>query len=156
MQERNVIGSATAAFISPFVNFFEALTPYLLFAILLIIADSRFGIKAAQKRGETIRTSRKWRRAINKLVDYICWISLAGVFGQTYNEILGIPMLSAFVMLIIYCIELTSCFNNYFEYKGIYFRISLSGAIKAITRKFTKSDISEIIQEHETKDNTNT
>lgn len=157
MQERNVIGSATAAFISPFVNFFEALTPYLIFAIILIVADSRFGIEAARKRGETIRTSRKWRRAINKLVDYICWISLAGVFGQTYNEVVGIPTLSAFVMLIIYCIELTSCFNNYFEYKGINFRISLSGAVKAISRKFTKADISEIIEEkrNETNDNTN-
>lgn len=151
MQERNIIGSATAAVISPFVNFFDALTPYLLFAIILIIVDSRFGIEAAKKRGEVIRTSRKWRRAINKLVDYICWISLAGVFGQTYNEIVGIPTLSAFVMLIIYCIELTSCFNNYFEYKGIDFRISLSGAIKSIIRKFTKSDISEVIQDHENK-----
>lgn len=157
MTERNVIGSATAAVISPFVGFLDALTPYLIFAIILIIADSRFGIEAARKRGETIRTSRKWRRAINKLVDYICWISLAGVFGQTYNEVVGIPTLSAFVMLIIYCIELTSCFNNYFEYKGINFRISLSGAVKAISRKFTKADISEIIEEkrNETNDNTN-
>lgn len=156
MSERNIIGSATAAVISPFVGFFDALTPYLLFAIVLIIADSRFGIEAAKTRGEVIRTSRKWRRAINKLVDYICWISLAGIFGQAYNEILGIPTLSAFVMLIVYCIELTSCFNNYFEYKGINFRISLSGAIKAISRKFTKADISKIIEEKgdETNDNT--
>lgn len=163
MQERNIIGSATAAVISPFVDFFDALTPYLLFAIILIIADSRFGIKAAQKRGEIIRTSRKWRRAINKLVDYICWISLAGVFGQTYNEILGIPTLSAFVMLIVYCIELTSCFNNYFEYKGIDFRISLVGAFKAITKKFTKTDVTDIVEfkkveekRDETNDNSNT
>lgn len=156
MQERNIIGSATAAVISPFVNFFDALTPYLLFAIILIIVDSRFGIEAAKKRGEVIRTSRKWRRAINKLVDYICWISLAGVFGQAYNDVLGIPTLSAFVMLIVYCIELTSCFNNYFEYKGINFRISMFGAIKAITKKFTKTDVTDIIKSvEETKDETN-
>lgn len=160
MSERNIIGSTTAAVISPFVGFFDALTPYLLFAIILIITDSRFGIEAAKKRGEVIRTSRKWRRAINKLVDYICWISLAGIFGQAYNEILGIPTLSAFVMLIVYCIELTSCFNNYFEYKGINFRISLVGVVKAITKKFTKTDVADIIKpieekENETNDNTN-
>ena len=160
MQERNIIGSTTAAVLSPFVDFFDALAPYILFAIVLIIADSRFGIEAAKKRGEVIRTSRKWRRAINKLVDYICWISLAGVFGRAYNEILGIPTLSAFVMLIVYCIELTSCFNNYFEYKGINFRISLVGAVKAITKKFTKTDVADIIKpieekKNETNDNTN-
>lgn len=158
MQERNIIGSATAAVLSPFVDFFDALAPYLLFAIVLIIADSRFGIEAAKKRGEVIRTSRKWRRAINKLVDYICWISLAGVFGQTYNEILGIPTLSAFVMLVVYCIELTSCFNNYLEYKGIEFRLSLLGIIKGIAKKFTKTDITDVLEKKDnddTKDNTN-
>lgn len=158
MQERNIIGSATAAVLSPFVDFYDALAPYLLFAIVLIIADSRFGIEAAKKRGEVIRTSRKWRRAINKLVDYICWISLAGVFGQTYNEILGIPTLSAFVMLVVYCIELTSCFNNYFEYKGIEFRLSLFGIIKGIGKKFTKTDITDVLEKkdnNDTKDNTN-
>ena len=158
MTERNVIGSATAAVLSPFVDFFDALAPYLLFAIVLIIADSRFGIEAAKKRGEVIRTSRKWRRAINKLVDYICWISLAGVFGQTYNEILGIPTLSAFVMLVVYCIELTSCFNNYLEYKGIEFRLSLLGIIKGIAKKFTKTDITDVLEKKDnddTKDNTN-
>lgn len=158
MQERNIIGSATAAVLSPFVDFYDALAPYLLFAIVLIIADSRFGIEAAKKRGEVIRTSRKWRRAINKLVDYICWISLAGVFGQTYNEILGIPTLSAFVMLVVYCIELTSCFNNYLEYKGIEFRLSLLGIIKGIAKKFTKTDITDVLEKKDnddTKDNTN-
>ena len=158
MQERNIIGSATAAVLSPCVGFYDALAPYLLFAIVLIIADSRFGIEAAKKRGEVIRTSRKWRRAINKLVDYICWISLAGVFGQTYNEILGIPTLSAFVMLVVYCIELTSCFNNYLEYKGIEFRLSLLGIIKGIAKKFTKTDITDVLEKKDnddTKDNTN-
>ena len=72
MQDRNVIGGATAALLSPFVGFFEGLLPFLMLALILIIVDSRFGILAARKRGEVIRPSRKWRRAINKLVDYIC------------------------------------------------------------------------------------
>lgn len=161
MSERNVIGSATAAVLSPFVGFFDALMPYLIFAIVLIIADSRFGVEAAQKRGETIRTSRKWRRAINKLVDYICWISLAAVFSQTYNDVLGIPTLCAFVMLIIYSIELISCFNNYFEYKGVHFRISSVNLFKALAKKFTKTDVTNIIEKveeknDETKNDSNT
>lgn len=140
MQERNVIGSATAVAVAPFVEFFQALTPFLIIAIVLIITDSRFGIEAAEKRGETIRASRKWRRAINKLVDYICWVSLAGVFSNTYSDVLGIPMLAAFVMLIVYSIELVSIFNNYFEYKGLDIRISLIKAVKSVWKRFTKSD----------------
>lgn len=138
MQERNIIGSATAAALTPFVDFYSALTPYIMLAIVLIIADSRFGVEAAMKRGEVIRSSRKWRRAINKLVDYICWISLAGVFGQTYSNVLGIPALSAAVLLIVYAIEITSCFNNYFEYKGVDVRISFSRIFKVWWKKTAK------------------
>ena len=101
MQERNIIGSATTVALTPFIDFYQALVPYIILAIVLIIADSRFGIEAAQKRGEVIRQSRKWRRAINKLVDYICWISLAGVFSNAYSNILGIPALSGVVLLIV-------------------------------------------------------
>lgn len=119
MQDRNVIGASTAAVISPLVSFYQEMIPYLLLAIILIIVDSRFGIKAAKKRGEKIRPSRKWRRAINKLVDYICWITLAGLIGQTFGESFHIPVLSVIVLCIVYGIELTSIVNNYFEYKGI-------------------------------------
>lgn len=138
MQERNIIGSATASALAPFVEFYGALTPYIILAIVLIIADSRFGVEAAQKRGEVIRSSRKWRRAINKLVDYICWISLAGVFGQAYSDVLGIPTLSAIVLLIVYAIEITSCFNNYFEFKGLDIRLSFSKIFTMWFRKVSK------------------
>lgn len=119
MQDRNVIAGATAAMISPLVDFYSKLLPFLVLAILLIAIDSRFGIKASRKRGELIRASRAVRRAINKLVDYICWITLAGMLGQTFGVVFHIPLLSMIVLMIVYAIELTSIFNNYFFYKGI-------------------------------------
>ena len=128
----------------PFIDFYKSLTPFIILAIVLIIADSRFGVEAAQKRGETIRQSRKWRRAINKLVDYICWISLAGVFSNTYSNILGIPMLSGIVLLIVYAIELVSCFNNYFEFKGIPIRLSMTTIFTHWFKKVSKSDVNII------------
>jgi L-lactate permease len=132
----------------PFVNFYQALVPYIILAIALIIVDSRFGIEAAKKRGETIRQSRKWRRAINKLVDYICWISLAGVFSNAYSEVLGVPMLSAIVMLVVYAIEIVSCFNNYFESKGIDIRISFTCIFTHWFKKVSKSDV-DIVEKKE-------
>ena len=119
MQDRNVIAGATAAVISPLVDFYSKLLPFLILAIALIIIDSRFGIQASRKRGEAIRASRAVRRAINKLVDYICWVTLAGMIGQTFGTAFHIPLLSIIVLCFVYSIELTSIFNNYFFYKGI-------------------------------------
>lgn len=114
-----------ATVISPFVEFYQALLPFLILAVVLIVADTRFGVEASIKRGETFRPSRMMRRAINKLVDYICWITLAGVVGNAFGTILGIPILSALILLVVYGIELTSCFNNYFEFKGINKKINI-------------------------------
>lgn len=137
----------------PFIDFYQKLTPFIILAIVLIIADSRFGVEAAQKRGEVIRQSRKWRRAINKLVDYICWISLAGVFSNAYSDVLGIPMLSGIVLLIVYAIEIVSCFNNYFEFKGINLRLSFNALFQYWFEKVSKSDkeIIEKLNDNETK-----
>lgn len=148
MQDRNIIGAATSMALMPFIDFYKSLTPFIILAIVLIIADSRFGVEAAQKRGETIRQSRKWRRAINKLVDYICWISLAGVFSNTYSNILGIPMLSGIMLLIVYAIELVSCFNNYFEVKGIPIRLSMTTIFTHWFKKVSKSEV-DIIEKKE-------
>lgn len=125
MQERNIISGAMATVISPFVEFYQALLPFLILAVVLIVADTRFGVEASIKRGEQFRPSRMMRRAINKFVDYICWITLAGVVGNAFGTVLGIPILSALILLVVYGIELTSCFNNYFEFKGINKQINI-------------------------------
>ena len=144
MQDRNVIGGTTAVFFSFLVDFYNALIPYLGLAIILIIVDSRFGIKAAKKRGEAIRPSRKWRRAINKLVDYICWITLAGTIGQTFGKAMDIPLLSVIVLCIVYAIELTSIFNNYFEYKGVAKKFN---GLKFFAKLIGKPEIEECIED---------
>lgn len=140
-----------ASAIMPLLTFYENLMPYILLAIALIIVDSRFGVKASRKRGETIRPSRKWRRAINKLVDYVCWVTLAGVFGQAYGSVLDIPALAALMLLVVYGIELTSIFNNYFEYKGMRMKIDVFKLLR-------RPDIEQCIEDvgdDKTKENEN-
>lgn len=148
MQERNIINGATTAMVAPLLDFYNNLIPFILLAIVLIIVDSRFGIAAARKRGETIRPSRKWRRAINKLVDYVCWVTLAGLFGQTFGSILGVPILSGLFLLIVYGIEVTSCFNNYFEYKGIKKKVNI---FKLFNRPEVENCIEDIPDKKEGK-----
>lgn len=140
IQKRNIINGTTAAIVAPLLEFYNRLIPFLLLAIVLIIVDSRFGVAAARKRNEPIRTSRKWRRAINKLVDYICWVILAGMFGKTFGEILGIPILSAGILLIVYGIEISSCFNNYFEAKGIKKKVN-------IFKLFNRPEVEQCIED---------
>ena len=50
-QERSVINGATAMFVSPVVDFYQSMSPFLLLALVLIVADTRFGVAAARKQG---------------------------------------------------------------------------------------------------------
>ena len=125
MQERNIINGFTSAALIPLIQFYQRLIPFLLLALILIVVDARFGVLAAKKRGETVRRSRLLRRSANKLVDYICWVTLASLFGQLFGHVLGLPLLSILIMLLVFGIELSSIINNYFEYKGISRRFSL-------------------------------
>lgn len=142
MQERNIINGIATVTIAPFLEFYDKLIPYLLIAVVLIATDSRFGIAAARARGETVRTSRKWRRAVNKLVDYICWVTLAGLFGNTFGTIFHIPILAAIMLLFVYGIELSSIINNYLEYRGIHKHIDTT---RLLLKLFKREDMAEVI-----------
>ena len=147
MQERNIINGIATVTVAPFLEFYDKLIPYLLIAVVLIATDSRFGIAAARARGETVRTSRKWRRAVNKLVDYICWVTLAGLFGNTFGTIFHIPILAAIMLLFVYGIELSSIMNNYLEYRGIHKHIDTT---RLLLKLFKREDMAEVIIDDET------
>lgn len=146
MQERNIINGIATVTIAPFLDFYDKMLPFLLIAIALIATDSRFGVAAARTRGETIRPSRKWRRAMNKLVDYICWVTLAGLFGDTFGTVFHIPILAAVMLLFVYAIELSSIVNNYLEYKGIHKHIDIT---KLLLKLFKREDMQEVIIDNE-------
>lgn len=125
MQERNVINGILAIILSGFSEFLFPLRWFLILAGVLIVVDLRFGVKAAQARGETIRFSRAGRRTINKMVDYLCWVMLAGTLGKAIGEPFGIPLLPALVLLVVFGFEINSCFNNYFESKGRKMKVNI-------------------------------
>lgn len=125
MGERNTIGVLMATLMSGFMDFIEPLRWFMLLALILIIADLRFGISAAKKRGEQIRFSRAGRRTINKIVDYLCWILLAGAIGKAFGIPFDLPILPASVLLVIYGFEINSCYGNYFEAHGKKIKINI-------------------------------
>lgn len=150
MQERNVISGASATIFSSFVEGWESLVVWLIVAFVLILADLKFGVQAAWKRGEKIRGSRVIRRTVNKMVDYICWISIAWVLGNSFGRVFDIPLLAAIVMLVVCSIEISSIFDNYFEYKGLNKRFNVW---KFFSKVFKISAIEESIEDKTTDEN---
>ena len=120
MNETNNLFSATMAALGMALSgFYGHLAPWLMLGIVLVMVDLRFGLLAAKARKEDIRPSRAWRRTFNKMVDYLCWVTLAEVCSMTFGITIGAPVVSMAMLFIIYGIELNSCVNNYLEYKGI-------------------------------------
>lgn len=148
MQERNVISGTTATVFSSFVDGWENLVVWFIVAFVLILADLKFGVQAAMKRGENIRGSRVIRRTVNKMVDYICWISIAWVLGNSFGKVFEIPLLVAIIMLIVCSIEISSIFDNYFEYKGLHKRFNVW---KFFSKIFRVSAIEESIEDTQNK-----
>lgn len=153
MQERNIIGGFAAAVLSPFVEGWQRIIWFLILAIILILGDLRFGIAAAKKRGEHIRPSRAIRRSLNKLVDYICWLSIATVVGVNFGSVFCLPLLSVIIMAVVCVIELSSIIDNYLEYKGIKKKINV---IKLLARLFKRPEIEDVLEPtEETTENDN-
>ncbi len=117
-ETNNLFSAAMAALGMVFADFYGHLAPWLLLGMVLVLVDLRFGLLAAKSRKEQIRPSRAWRRTLNKMVDYLCWVTLAEVCSRTFGVSIGVPVVSMAMLFIIYGIELNSCVNNYLEYKG--------------------------------------
>lgn len=130
----NIATTAAAMFMAGVCAFYEPLEWWMLLAAALIIADLRFGVLAAKARGEEVRRSRMWRRTLNKAFDYFCWITVAGMCSRTMGKVLGAPVVAVGILLIIYGIEINSCVNNYFEYKGIRKRFNFWKLLKSKAR----------------------
>lgn len=114
--------SAFAGLSVAIAGFYGHLAWWLVLGLALVLNDLRFGIKAARVRGEEIRFSRAWRRTVNKTVDYLGWVTVAELLWRTVGTEIGKPVASLGVLFFIYGIELSSCINNYLQYKGLPWR----------------------------------
>jgi hypothetical protein len=83
------------------------------------------------------------RRSLNKLVDYICWLSIATVVGVNFGSVFGLPLLSVIIMAVVCIIEMSSIIDNYIEYKGIKQKVNL---IKLIAHIFRRPEIEEVLE----------
>lgn len=142
-------------------------TRWMMLAIFLcVIADFRFGwgesskrFKMAKKKGDKIvmaqykwRTSRALRRSVNKLIDYIMWVSIGVFIGMALLRPIGIDYMMGGVVatsIAVGC-EAKSIIGHFFWLHGV--RIeekSIKGFFKAFVIAFAKRknrDIGEAIE----------
>lgn len=140
----NMIATFFAAMGIVISDFYAHLSGWLLFGAALVVVDLRFGILASKKRGEEIRPSRAVRRTVNKMVDYLSWVTLAELASRTFGVTIGVPVVSMGTLFIIYAIEFNSCMNNYFEYKGIKGKFDVWKLIK-------RKDMAEVIEDRDSE-----
>lgn len=135
----------TDQYIIGFFDFIEWADGLFILAVILIIADLFFGVKASHARGENIRRSRAVKRTLNKICSYLLWLMIAFAFGEAFGTPFHIDLLPLIMLLIIYVIEVESVYSNYLESKGMKGKINL---MKFFSKK---TEIIEIEEREEEK-----
>lgn len=98
---------------------------WLVIGLALIVADLYFGIEASHRRKEEVRLSRACRRTINKMCEYLCWVMLATTLSIGFE----VDWLKYTIFAVVYGIELSSCFSNYFAAHGKRLKFDILGFI---------------------------
>ena len=122
MIETSVIKGAMASVLAVVGELYYPLRWLMLLAFVLIILDLRWGVAAARMRGEDVQFSRAGRRTINKMIDYFCWATVAGLIeAALFNKfsIQGIPIGQLLLMIFIFAFEIDSVYSNYCEARSI-------------------------------------
>lgn len=133
----------TDQFLVGLLDFFIWSKWLLFLALVLTLADLKFGIAASKYRKEDVKKSKAVRRTLDKISSYILWVILAYTFGQAFTLPFGIDLLPMLMLLIIYGVELESIYVNYFASKGRNVKVNI---LKYFSRK---ADIIEIDDQKE-------
>lgn len=121
---------------SEFVGILTDARWMLMLIVLCVIADFRFGwgeshkrYNAAKEIGNAVlmdkykwHTSRAWRRTMNKLMDYIVWVTVGMLLGMVALKPIGIDYTFGGVVatVIIVCLcELPSACGHFFYLHGV-------------------------------------
>ena len=123
--EHIVVIGLTDHLLQGLIDFFKWAEVFLITAVVLVLADLRFGVQAAKFRKEVVRRSRAWRRTLSKLFDYLTWVILAYVIGQAFGKPFDIEIIPFIVLLVVCAAEIESIFVNYFASTGKKVKVTL-------------------------------
>lgn len=89
--------------------------PFLIVAVIVILVDLIFGIRAAQHRKEEVRWSRAFRRTVSKMFEYVCWVTLSTSLAVAFN----FPTLEWIILGAVILNEVVSIASNWCAIHGI-------------------------------------
>jgi hypothetical protein len=89
--------------------------PFLIVAVIVILVDLIFGIRAAQHRKEEVRWSRAFRRTVSKMFEYVCWVTLSSSLAVAFK----FPALEWIILGAVILNEVVSIASNWCEVHGI-------------------------------------
>jgi hypothetical protein len=89
--------------------------PFLIVAVIVILVDLIFGIRAAQHRKEEVRYSRAFRRTVSKMFEYVCWVTLSSSLAVAFH----FPALEWIILGAVILNEVVSIASNWCEVHGI-------------------------------------
>ena len=114
----------------------------------LIIADFWLGISESKLVGKEIRKSKAWRRTLNKVVDYMCYLMVAGLLGKAIGEPMGLDYLkvASIVMLLTCAWELDSIYGHICVLNGAEKDFSIRKFIVGLFKRKSEA-ISEAVDE---------
>lgn len=133
---------STDQFLIGLLEFFIWAKWLMLTALVLTIADLKFGVEKAKSKKEEVRKSRAIRRTLQKICDYLLWIIMAYTLDKAFISF-EIDLLPFILLIIIYGIEMESIFKNYFTARGKNVKINI---YKFLSRK------TDLIEFEENKD----
>lgn len=145
-------GSISAVLTAFFSESIIQMIPFLILAFVVVLVDLKFGISAANKRGEVVRLSRAIRRTIDKIISYFCWVLLASTASVAFS----MPVIEYAIIGIVIGIEVLSVGSNWLELKG--YKIVGLNLVRVVGDKFgiDVGDAHVTKIEEEKKDTTNT
>lgn len=91
------------------------MVPYAVPAIVIIVLDLIYGVRAAKYRNERVRFSTALRRTITKSFIYVCWLILASTLAIAFGHV----WIEWTLLGMVYLNELSSVVGNYLETKGL-------------------------------------
>lgn len=130
----------TAGFFTQYLHAtYIAVLPWLIPCVPLIILVCKYGRINANTKGEEVTWCKTIKMAINKVINYVCWIMISCTLSIAFD----CKSITYVIMALVYGIELMKCILRYVQSQGynVSERQALIVFLKIILQKITNSEV---------------
>lgn len=109
------------SFIMEYASILFELRWLIVLGVVLVISDFWFGTSESKRKKKKIRRSTAFRRTMNKMMDYFCYITLGSLIGKVLGEYYSFDptMISVSIIILCYAFEIDSIYGHICALHGI-------------------------------------